>query len=178
MRVKVYSACASDFTLIKFLKVSLISTSSYQNGSLIARKLMFSYNCTELLSTSAGNWKWLWHFTSDFTADQISQQVSLISTSTTLDPWLAQKVSYLVGACVRAIFAIWGGPKMALPVPETKIRDHFYRPNTPFKPRKNHFRNAFSPLESGLLAILFIWHILVLFLECKKAKNWKCDFGK
>ena len=47
-------------------------------------------------------------------------------------------------------------PEMALPVPEMKIRDHFYRPNTPPKPGKNHIRNAFLPLESGFLAILFI----------------------
>ena len=58
---------------------------------------------------------------------------------------------------------------MALPVTETKIRDHFYRPNTPPKPRKNHIGNTFLPLESGFLAILFILHILVPFLECKKA---------
>ena len=60
-------------------------------------------------------------------------------------------------------FAIWGVPKMVLPVPETKIRDHFYRPNTPPKRRKNHFGNAFSPLESVFLAILFILHILSRF---------------
>ena len=67
------------------------------------------------------------------------------------------------------IFAISGVPNMALPVPETKIRDHFYRPNTPRKPRKNHIGNTFSQLKSGFLAILFILDILVTFLECKKA---------
>ena len=60
---------------------------------------------------------------------------------------------------------------MAFLVPEMKIRDHFYKPNYPPKPRKIHLGNAFSPLESGFLAILFILHILVPFLECKKAKN-------
>ena len=68
-------------------------------------------------------------------------------------------------------FAILKVPKMAFLVPEMKIRDHFYRPNYPPKPKKNHLGNAFSPLESGFLAILFILHILVPFLECKKAKN-------
>ena len=52
-----------------------------------------------------------------------------------------------------------------------KNGDHFYRPNTPPKPKKNHIGNTFLPLESGFLAILFILHILVPFLECKKAKN-------
>ena len=61
------------------------------------------------------------------------------------------------------IFAIWGVPKMVLPVPETKIRDHFYRPNTPPKPGKNHLRIAFLSLESVFLAILFILHILSRF---------------
>jgi len=70
-----------------------------------------------------------------------------------------------------ANYAILGVPKVALPVPETKIQDHFYRPNTPPKPRKNHIGNTFSQLESGFLAILFILHILVPFLECKKAIN-------
>ena len=60
---------------------------------------------------------------------------------------------------------------MAFPVPKTKIRDHFYRPNYPPKPRKNHLGKAFLPLESGFLAILFILHILVAFLECKKTKS-------
>ena len=38
---------------------------------------------------------------------------------------------------------------MVLPVPETKIREHFYRSNTPPKPEKNHIGNTFLPLESG-----------------------------
>ena len=42
-----------------------------------------------------------------------------------------------------AIFAIWGVPQMAFPVSERKIRDHFYRPNYPPKPRKNYLRNTF-----------------------------------
>ena len=62
-----------------------------------------------------------------------------------------------------ANFAIWGVPKMVLPVPETKIRDHFYRPNTPPKPRKKHLGIAFLSLESVFLAILFILHILSRF---------------
>ena len=69
------------------------------------------------------------------------------------------------------IFAILGVSKMVFPVPETKIRDHFYRPNTPPKPRKNHIGNTFLPLESGFSAILFILHIFVSFLECKNAVN-------
>ena len=60
---------------------------------------------------------------------------------------------------------------MALLVLETKIRDHFYRPNTPPKPKKNHIGNTFLPLESGFSAILFILHIFVSFLECKNAIN-------
>ena len=55
-----------------------------------------------------------------------------------------------------AKYAILRVPEMALPVPETKIRPHFYRLNTPPKPRKNHIENAFLPLESGFLAILLI----------------------
>ena len=66
-------------------------------------------------------------------------------------------------------FAILRVPKMAFLVPETKIRDHFYRPNYPPKPRKNHLGNAFWPLESGFLAILIILHIFAPFLEYKKA---------
>ena len=38
----------------------------------------------------------------------------------------------------HAFLAILGVPKMALVVPETKNGDHFYRPNYPPKPRKNH----------------------------------------
>ena len=68
---------------------------------------------------------------------------------------------------ICAIFAILGVPKMAFPVYETKIRDHFYRP----KPRKNHLRNAFLYIETGVLAILLILHIFVPFLECKNAQN-------
>ena len=40
-----------------------------------------------------------------------------------------------------AIFADFGIPKRALPVLETKIWDHFYRPNYPPNPRKNHIGN-------------------------------------
>ena len=69
---------------------------------------------------------------------------------------------------------ILGVPKMTNPLLETKIRDHFYRPNTPPKPRKNHIGSKFPPLESVFLAILFILHISVSFLECKKATNKKC----
>ena len=61
--------------------------------------------------------------------------------------------------------------KMAFPVPETKIRDHFYRPNYPPKHRKYHLRNAILYIESVHLAILIILHIFVPFLECKNAIN-------
>ena len=60
---------------------------------------------------------------------------------------------------------------MAFPVPETKIWDHFYKPNYSPKPRKNHFGNAFSPLESVFLAILFILHILSHFQSVKRPKT-------
>ena len=69
------------------------------------------------------------------------------------------------------VLAIWGVPKMALPMPETKIRDHFYKPNTPPKPSKNVIGNAFRPLESGILAISNILHILASFLELKTPKT-------
>ena len=72
------------------------------------------------------------------------------------------------------VLAIWGVPKMALPMPETKIRDHFYKPNTPPKPSKNVIGNAFRPLESGILAISHILHILASFLECKNTQNLNC----
>jgi hypothetical protein len=62
---------------------------------------------------------------------------------------------------------VLGVSKMALPVPEIENGDHFYRPNYPPKPRKNHLCNKFWPLESGILAILHILHILASFLECK-----------
>ena len=67
----------------------------------------------------------------------------------------------------QRIFAIQGVPKMALPVPELKIRDHFYKANTPPKRRTNHFRIAFLSLESVLLAISFILHILSRFQSVK-----------
>ena len=56
---------------------------------------------------------------------------------------------------------------MALSVAETKIQDHFYKPNNPPKPRKNVIGNAFRPFESGILAISHILHIFASFLECK-----------
>ena len=65
------------------------------------------------------------------------------------------------------IFAILGVQKMVLPVPETKIRDHFYRPNTPPKPRKKHLRIAFLSLESVFLAISFILLIFPCFYSVK-----------
>ena len=71
------------------------------------------------------------------------------------------------------ILAILGEPKMALPMPKTKNGDHFYRPNYPPKPRKNHLCNTFWPLESGILAILHILHILASFLECKRVIFFK-----
>ena len=67
---------------------------------------------------------------------------------------------------------------MAFPVPETKIRDHFYKPNYPPKPRENHLGSGFWPLKSGFLAILIILHIFVPFLEFKKAVTKKCRFRK
>ena len=60
---------------------------------------------------------------------------------------------------------------MALPMPETKNGDHFYRPNYPPKPRKNQLWNTFWPPKSGILAILHILHILASFLECKNGQN-------
>ena len=66
-------------------------------------------------------------------------------------------------------FAILKVPKMAFPVPEMKIRDHFYRPNYPPKPRKNHLGNAILYIESGFSAISLFWHIFVPFSECKNA---------
>ena len=37
---------------------------------------------------------------------------------------------------------------MTISVPATKIRDHFYKPNTPPKARENVISNVFRPLES------------------------------
>ena len=62
-----------------------------------------------------------------------------------------------------ANYAILGVPKMTLPVPETKIRDHFYRPNTPPKPKKNHFGNAFSPFESVFWPFYFLAYFGLVF---------------
>ena len=39
--------------------------------------------------------------------------------------------------------SILGVSEMALPVPEMKNGDHFYRPNYPPKPKKNHLWNPF-----------------------------------
>ena len=40
--------------------------------------------------------------------------------------------------------AIWGVPKMALPMPETKNGDKCYRPNYPPKPRKITFETRYG----------------------------------
>ena len=78
--------------------------------------------------------------------------------------------------CIKCIKnTILGVPEMALLVPETKIRDHFYRPNTPPKPQKNHIGNAFLPLESGILAILFIQHV---FVSPSELNFWLADFKR
>ena len=66
-------------------------------------------------------------------------------------------------------FAILEVPKMAFPVPETKIRGHFYRPKDPPNCRKNHLRNAFLYICSEFWAILLILLIFGPFLECKSA---------
>ena len=56
-----------------------------------------------------------------------------------------------------------GGTKNGTSGTQTKIRDHFYKPNTSPKPGKNHLRIAFLSLESDFLAISFILHILSRF---------------
>ena len=66
-----------------------------------------------------------------------------------------------------------GVSQMALLMPETKNGDHFYSPNYPPKPRKNHLCNTFWPLESGILAILHILHIFGSFLEGKMGVFFK-----
>ena len=58
-------------------------------------------------------------------------------------------------------FAILGLPKMAFPVSETKIRDHFYKPHYPPKPRKITSETHFCTLK----VVFRLFHYFGIFLS-------------
>ena len=70
--------------------------------------------------------------------------------------YLSSMINFELDDQNYAFLAISGVPKMALLMPETENGDHFYKPNYPPKPRKNHLCNISWLLESGILAILHI----------------------
>ena len=96
------------------------------------------------------------HTVGDIDLDIVNIKWSRIFVSRTGSSifWYPQNCKY----CAK--YVILGVLEMALPVPETKIWDHFYRPNTPPKPRKNTSGSHFCQ------SIVFFWPFLLFCIFC------------